>query len=107
MKRKLFFVGLFLILAIFLSGCSSGGLVTPATDEAKVKSVIQDYWLALSNRQYDLAKTYCILNGKYYLAVEEYQDIPYVGSSTWTFEPYFNYVEITGKSMCYIFCKSR
>ncbi|PKP61314.1 hypothetical protein CVT91_03465 [Candidatus Atribacteria bacterium HGW-Atribacteria-1] len=98
MKRKYFFVVLFLILAMFLVGCSGGGIVSPATDEAKVKSVIQDYWFALSNRQYELAKTYCILNGKYYLAVEEYQDIPYVGSLTWTFEPYFNYVEITGNN---------
>jgi len=91
-------VGLALILAIFLSGCGSSGIVTPATDEAKVKSVIQDYWFALSNRQYELAKTYCILNGIYYLNVEEYQDIPYVESSTWTFKPYFNYIEITGNN---------
>jgi hypothetical protein len=95
MKRKILLVVLFLILAIFLSGCGSSGIVT---DEVKVKNVIQDYWFALSNRQYELAKTYCILNGIYYLNVEEYQDISYVGSSTWTFEPYFNYIEITGNN---------
>ena len=33
MRKVNFSVILFLILAIFLSGC--GGLVTPATDEAK------------------------------------------------------------------------
>jgi spore coat protein CotH len=42
LKRKYFFVVLVLVLAIFVSGCSGGGLVTPVTDEAKVKSVIQD-----------------------------------------------------------------
>ena len=102
MKRKYIFVVLFLILAMFLVGCSGDGIpTTPGisiTDEAKVKSVIQDYWLALSNRQYELAKSYCILYGEYYFLVEELQDIFYVGSSTWTFEPYFNYVEITGNN---------
>ena len=32
MKRKSFFVILFLVLAIFLTGCSGGGIVTPATE---------------------------------------------------------------------------
>lgn len=32
MKRKYFFVVFFLVLAIFLTGCSGGGIVTPTTD---------------------------------------------------------------------------
>jgi len=32
MKKKCFFVILFLVLAIFLSGCSGGGIVTPSTN---------------------------------------------------------------------------
>jgi len=32
MKRKYFFVILFLVLAIFLSGCSGSGVVTPSTN---------------------------------------------------------------------------
>jgi len=32
MKRKCFFVILFLVLAIFLSGCSGSGVVTPSTN---------------------------------------------------------------------------
>ena len=43
MKRKYLLVGLFLILVMFLVGC---GGVTPATDEAKIKSVINEYCLA-------------------------------------------------------------
>jgi len=102
MKSKYFFVILFLTFAIFLVGCGGTGIpTTPETsiaDEAKVKSVIQDYWLALSNRQYELAKTYCILNGKFYLLAEEYQDMPYFGSSSVTFTSYFNWVKITGNN---------
>ena len=32
MKKKLFLLGLVLVLAIFLSGCSGGGIVTPSTN---------------------------------------------------------------------------
>jgi len=32
MKKKYYFVILFLVLAIFLSGCSGGGIVTPSTN---------------------------------------------------------------------------
>ena len=103
MKRKYFLVILFLlVVTMFLVGCSGGGIpTTPGisiTDEAKVKSVLQDYWLALSNRQYELAKTYCILNGKFYLLTEEYQDMPYFEGETLTWNPYFNYIEINGNN---------
>jgi len=33
MKKKCYFVILFLVLAIFLSGCASGGIVTTVTGE--------------------------------------------------------------------------
>ena len=66
MKRKCFFVILFLVLAIFLSGC--GGIVTPpGPDEAAVKSVINEYYLALNDQNWSEAKNYCIYNSdKYY-----------------------------------------
>ena len=60
MKRKLFLVVLVLILVIFLVGCSGGGIVTPATDEAKVKSVIQDYYLAINDQNWSKVKSYCV-----------------------------------------------
>jgi len=58
MKRKLFLVVLVLILAIFLSGC--GGIVLPTTDEAKIKSVINEYCLALNNQDWSKAKSLCV-----------------------------------------------
>lgn len=99
MKRKCFFVILFLILAIFLSGCS--GVTTPILEvnqEEVVKEIVANYWIALSNRQYELAKTYCVPNGKAYQAVEEYQSMPYFGSITIVFTSYINWVEITGNN---------
>jgi len=70
LKRKYFFVVLFLILAIFLSGCS-GGIVTPATDEAKVKSVVNEYYLALSTQNWSKAKSYCVYGSDIYYAVAQ------------------------------------
>ncbi|MBA7582014.1 hypothetical protein ES708_23933 [subsurface metagenome] len=71
MKRKGFLVVLFLILAIFLSGC--GGVVTPDTDEAKVKGVIQNYASAMNNQDWDKAKGYCVYNSWAYWMVESYE----------------------------------
>ena len=65
MRKVNSLVVLFLILAIFLSGCS--GVVTPATDEAKVKSVIQDWSLAINAQNWNKALNYCVYGSdKYY-----------------------------------------
>ena len=67
MKRKGILLLSILIIAIFLTGCSTDGVVTPATDEAKVKSVIQEYYLALNDQNWSKAKSYCIYGSeKYY-----------------------------------------
>jgi len=66
MKRKSILLLLILILAIFLTGCT-GGVVTPLTDEQKIKSVIQEYYLALNDQNWSKAKSYCIYGSdKYY-----------------------------------------
>jgi uncharacterized protein YceK len=73
MKRKYFFVILFLILAIFLSGCN--GIVTPATDEAKIKSTIQNYALALNDQDWSKAKSYCVYGSDAYYKVCVKEDL--------------------------------
>ena len=99
MKRKYFLVVLFLILAIFLSGCSVITTVIPGINQEKrVEGVVNSYWLALSNRQYGLAKNYCLFNGEFYYLAEQYQGMPYFGSSTIRFIPYFNWIEVTGNN---------
>lgn len=99
MKKKYFLVILFLILAIFLTSCSVVTTVIPGINqEERVKGVVTSYWSALSNRQYWLAKSYCILYGEFYYLAEQYQGIPYLGSSTIRFIPYFNWIEVTGNN---------
>ena len=68
MKRKGILLLSILIIAIFLTGCSTGGVVTPATDEAKVKSVIQDYFLAINDQNWSKAKNCCVYGSDRYYA---------------------------------------
>ena len=66
MKRKSLFLIAFMILAVFLSGCN--GVITPATDEAKVKSVIHEYFLAINDQNWSKAKSYCVYGSDRYYA---------------------------------------
>ena len=71
MKRKYFLLILVLVLAIFLSGCSGGIPTTPGTtseDETSVKSVIYEYFLAISYQNWSKAKSYCVYGSDRYYA---------------------------------------
>ena len=87
MKKKYFFVILFLILAIFLVGCN--GVVTPATDEAKVKSVIQDYYLAINDQNWSKVKNCCVYGSDQYYKVSLMED------AANTLQQYYGTVTIT------------
>ena len=75
MKKKYFLVIFVLILTMFLVGCSGGGLVTPATDEALIKSVIQEYYLAISGQNWSKAKSYCIYGSDRYYATCQMEEL--------------------------------
>ena len=66
-----------LVTAILLTGCSGGGITTPspATEEAKVKSVINEYFLALNDRNWNKAKNYCVYGSDRYYATIGYQQL--------------------------------
>ena len=87
MKKKYFFVILFLILAIFLAGCN--GVVTPTTDEAKVKSVIQEYYLAINDQNWSKVKSYCVYGSDQYYKVSLMED------TANTLQQYYGNVTIT------------
>jgi hypothetical protein len=72
MKRKCFLVVLVLILAIFLSGC---GMVLPAADEAKIKSVINEFCLALNNQDWSKAKSCCVYGSDAYNSVCDLEEL--------------------------------
>ena len=63
----------FLILVIFLTGCN-GGIVTPLTDEAKIKNFIQEFCLALSDQNWSKAKSYCVNGSEIYNILLELEE---------------------------------
>jgi hypothetical protein len=97
MKREYFLVGLFLILIMFLVGCGGGGIVTPATDEAKIKSVLYGYCLALNDQNWSKAKSYCIYGSDVYYSVcikEDFIDTLYSYCNIVTLTYYIDIINI-------------
>ena len=74
MKRKCLLILTILILTIILSGCA-GGTVTPATDEAKIESVINEYHLALNDQNWSKAKNYCVYGSDTYYDTCDIEDL--------------------------------
>jgi len=62
MKRKVLLLVLVVFLVLILAGCESHFL-DGMDDEGIVEQIVFDYWLAMMNRQYELAKYYCIPGG--------------------------------------------
>ena len=75
MKRKYFLVVLFLILAIFLSGCSGGGVTPTISDETQIMDLINKFTLAICDFNWDLAKSYCYPDSSAYLMAEQTESI--------------------------------
>ncbi|MBA7553337.1 hypothetical protein ES705_45927 [subsurface metagenome] len=66
MRSKILVVVLVISLVLSLVGC--GGIVTPATDEAEIKSVIHGYFLAINDQNWSKAKGYCVYGSDRYYA---------------------------------------
>jgi len=73
MKRKCLLILTILILTIILSGCA-GGIATPDTDEAKITSVINEYFSALNDQNWSKAKSYCIYGEDLYYDVIQWEN---------------------------------
>ncbi len=63
MKKK-YFLALFLVLALFLAGCD--GVTTPVSDETQIRKVVQNYCSAISDQDWDRAKSYCVYDSQVY-----------------------------------------
>lgn len=71
MKRKILisFLAIFLIFA--LTGC---GTIPYDTEDVRAEQEVYSYWKAIINRQYELAKCYCITSGIWYNKVDEWEE---------------------------------
>jgi len=76
MKRKILLLVLIIFWVLTLLGCN-GGIIT---DESKVRDVIDEYFLAINNQEWNKAKSYCIYESDIYYEtcdLEEYIDSLY------------------------------
>jgi len=65
MRNRILVVALVVFLVLSLVGC---GVITPETDEAKVRGVINEYFLAISNQNWSKAKNCCVYGSDRYWA---------------------------------------
>ena len=63
MRSKILVVILVMFLFLALVGC---GVVTPTTDEVKIKGVISEYFLAIDSQNWNKAKNCCIYGSDRY-----------------------------------------
>jgi len=72
MKRKVLLSFLIIILILALTGC---GMVAPGSPAwMVVEDTVYNYWQAIINRQYELAKWYCVPDGVWYNKVDEWEE---------------------------------
>ena len=72
MKKKVLISFLIILLILALTGC---GMVAPElTDRYLAEEVVYDYWQAIINRQYELAKCFCIIGGFWDNKVDEWEE---------------------------------
>jgi len=78
MKRKVLVSFLIILLILALTGC---GMVAPGLPAWMVaEQTVWEYWKAIINRQYELAKCYCIIDGIWYNKVDEWEEYINVNS---------------------------
>jgi len=70
MKSRALLSILVILLILILTGC---GMISPGfPDWAMAEEAVYQYWQAIINRQYELAKYYCIPDGVWYNKVDEW-----------------------------------
>lgn len=99
MKRKFFLVILFLIFAMFLVGC--GGVTTPViSEETQIRDLISKLCLAISDKNWSLAKSYCYPDSSIYLGVEQVESMvalyPQISDVIIWINPSIYSIDITG-----------
>ncbi|GAG64909.1 unnamed protein product [marine sediment metagenome] len=71
MKRKILITFFVILLILALTGC----VVAPElTDRSLAEEAVYNYWQAIINRQYELAKCCCIIDRVWYNKVDEWEE---------------------------------
>jgi len=72
MKSRALLSVLVILLILILTGCGMIPLEFP--DWMRAEEAVYQYWQAIINRQYGLAKYYCIPDGVWYNKVDEWEE---------------------------------
>jgi hypothetical protein len=101
MKRKVLISFLVIFLILILTG---GCVVVPElpTDRSLAEEAVYNYWQAIINRQYELAKCFCIYDGIWYNKIDEWEEYINIHSEDYCsfliiyFDKFYKPTEITG-----------
>ena len=72
MKSKILLSSFIIFLILVLVSCKP--IPTGQPEEARAEDAVYLYWRAITNRQYELAKWYCIPDGIWYNKVDEWEE---------------------------------
>jgi len=72
MKRKVLLLVLVIFLFLILTGCVVAPELT--TNRFLAEEAVYNYWQAIINRQYELAKCFCIYDGIWYNKIGEWEE---------------------------------
>ena len=72
MKRKILISFLVIFLILALIGCVVAPELT--TDRFLAEEAVYNYWQAIINRQYELARCCCVFDGFWYNKVDEWEE---------------------------------
>jgi len=75
MKREYFLLVVVLVLAMFLVGCSGGGIITPDIDYIVCENLLKGFYTALSNQDFTQALSYCKYGGATFELVNNKWDL--------------------------------
>lgn len=72
MKSKILLSVLIILLILALTGC---GMIPPGIPEwMRAENTVYQYWQAIINRQYELAKYRCVPDGIWYNKTDEWEE---------------------------------
>jgi hypothetical protein len=99
-KSKVLFSILIIFLILALTGC---GMIPPVDcDWAMAEQTVYDYWRAITNRQYELARFYCVPGEIWYNKVDEWEEYININSEDYCsflmiyFDKFYKPTEVIG-----------
>ena len=100
MKRKVLISFFVILLFLALTGCVAAPELT--TDRSLAEEAVYNYWQAIINRQYGLAKLYCVIGGVWDHKTDEWEEYININSEDYCsflmiyFDKFYKPTEVIG-----------